>query len=660
MILSERMTHNAHKKYVVIALIVLCGAFIGVMGGILYAVAHDLPQIRALEDFQPSSSTRIYSTDNVLLAELFVEKRHPIALDEIPHDLKQALIAAEDRTFYQHNGVDLKGILRAVVKNILVGRFAEGASTISQQLAKTLFLTPKKKLIRKIKEAFLAFQLERRYTKDEILALYLNQIYFGSGAYGVESASRIFFGKSVKDLSLAECALIAGMPPAPSKYSPWINRDLALKRRAIVLGQMKGVGYITSESYDAAMVEPLALSRPKDAVKAPYFVAYTQTILEEMFGPSQLYSGGLNVHTTLSYDLQVAAERAVSEGLFAIEKRMKRSLLPKPEPQCGLISLDVHSGAIFAMVGGKDYSESPFNRTTLALRQPGSAFKPIVYAYAIEQGSAQNQIILDAPIVFRGADGHKDWRPENYSEKYLGEIPLRRALALSKNIPAVRLLESLGSSSVVRYAESLGITTPLIPNLSLALGTSEVTLIDLTRVYAVFANGGRAVEPYCIAAVMDSRGRSLLRANPRQRVAISQAVAAIITNMLEAVVQEGTGRKAQVLRRPLAGKTGTSDDFKDALFVGYSPSIAAGVWVGQDGYDTLGGGESGARAALPIWVEYMSAALANTPYEVFSIPDDVVQVPIDPLTGQVITDDALPSVKALFKKGTEPRLEHQR
>ena len=372
------MTNNAHRKYVVTALIVFCGVFIGVMSGILYAVTHDLPQIRALEDFRPSSVTRVYSADNVLLAEIFVEKRHPIPLGEIPQDLKQALIATEDRAFYQHSGVDLKGILRASVKNIVVGRFAEGASTISQQLAKTLFLTPRKELIRKVKEAFLAFQLERRYTKDEILALYLNQIYFGSGAYGVESASRIFFGKSVMDLSLAECALIAGMPPAPSKYSPWVNRDLALKRRAIVLGQMKAVGYITSESYDAAMVEPLALSRSKDAVKAPYFVAYTKAILEKMFGSSQLYKGGLHVHTTLSHDLQMAAERAVSEGLSALEKRMKRNRIPEPEPQSSLISLDVNSGAILAMVGGKDYSKSPFNRATQALRQPGSAFKPIV------------------------------------------------------------------------------------------------------------------------------------------------------------------------------------------------------------------------------------------------------------------------------------------
>lgn len=654
------MANSTSKRSIVIVLIIICGAFIGVMSGILYAVTHDLPQIRALENFQPSSVTRLYSADNVLLAELFVEKRHPIPLDRIPQDLKQALVATEDRAFYQHSGVDLKGILRAAIKNILVGKFAEGASTISQQLARTLFLTPKKKLIRKVKEAFLAFQLERRYTKDEILELYLNQIYFGSGAYGVESASRIFFGKSVKDLSLSECALIAGMPPAPSKYSPWVNRDLALRRRAIVLGQMKEVGYVTPARYAAAMAEPLALNRAKKTVKAPYFVAYTRTILEKTFGSSQVYKGGLDVYTTLSYDLQVAAERAVAEGLSALEKRMKRNRMPNPKPQCGLVSLDVHSGAIFAMVGGKDYSESHFNRATQALRQPGSSFKPIVYAHAIQRGMAQNQTILDAPIAFRGADGKNDYQPENYSEKFLGEIPLRRALALSRNIPAVRLLESLGPSSVAQFGHSLGIKTPLSPNLSLALGTSEMTLIDLTRVYAIFANGGKIVEPYSIAEVTDNRGRSLWRTTPRQRVAISQATAAIITNMLIAVVQEGTGRKARVLRRPVAGKTGTTNDFKDALFVGYSPSVATGVWVGQDGNDTLGRGESGARAALPIWIEYMSAALANTPYEVFNIPDDVVQVPIHPLTGQMIADDSSPSVKALFRKGTEPRLEHQR
>ncbi len=645
----------SHLKIASISLLLLFGIITGVLGGILFAVTRDVPQIRALESFQPSSISRVYSADNVLLAELFVERRHPVPLDKIPNDLKLALITTEDRTFYQHGGVDLKGILRAAIKDIYAGRFAEGASTISQQLAKTLFLTPEKKLIRKIKEAFLTFQLERRYTKDEILELYLNQIYFGSGAYGVESAARIFFGKSVDELSLSECALIAAMPKAPSRYSPWVNRDLALKRRATVLEQMKHTGAITASQYQIAIAEPLLLKARDKTVKAPYFVAYARAFLEEKVGSSQLYKGGLTVHTTLSHGLQLAAERAVSEGMATLEKRMRRNRIQDPDPQCGLISLNIHTGEILAMIGGKNYGRSRFNRATSANRQPGSAFKPIVYAYAVEQGSAQNRMILDAPVVFKGARSQEDYSPSNYTKTFLGEITLRQALALSKNIPAVRLLQKLGPEAVIHFAHGLGIKSALSPDLSLALGSSGVNLIDLTTAYAVFGNGGKLVEPHGIASVVDSRGRDLWHATPRQVAVMSPAGAGIITDMLEAVVQEGTGRKAQSLRRPVAGKTGTSNDFRDALFVGFSPTIAAGVWVGNDAYSTLGPGESGSRAALPIWIAYMSSALANTPYEVFAAPDETIRVHMNLVSGHLSADSDGASVSALFRKGTEPR-----
>ena len=642
-------------KYSIVVLLFICGILIGIIGGTLFAVTHDLPQIRDLENFQPSSVTKIYSADNVLLAELFIEKREPVPFARIPLYLKQATIATEDRAFYEHSGVYLKSIFRAVLKNIWAGKYVEGASTITQQLAKTLFLTPQKTVVRKIKEAFLSFQLERRYTKDEILELYLNQIYFGSGAYGVASAARIFFGKNLMDLNLAECALIAGMGPAPTQFSPLINPGLAIKRRGIVLVQMKSIGFITDEMFEQAMKEPLVLDKPEKSLVAPYFVEYTKAILEDTFGPSQLYKGGLSIVTTLSSQLQQAAELSIKKGLLELEKRMRLKQLNPIEPQCALISLDIHTGGILAMVGGRHFASSSFNRAVSARRQPGSAFKPIVYALAIEKDFSQNKIILDAPVVYKGATPKEEWQPENFSNHFEGEMTLRQALVLSKNIPAVRLLEMLGPASAVQFGKALGITTPLLPNLSLALGSFEVTLIELTSAYAIFANKGKKVEVNSVVEVVDSRGRSLWKIKPQQKAVMSEASAAIVTDMLQGVINEGTGSKALVLNRPVAGKTGTTNDFKDALFMGYSPSIATGVWVGQDRYQSLGDGETGASAALPIWIDFMSAVLTNTPYEDFDIPNDVVQVPIDPLTGYRVSDDMPSRVNALFKKGTEPR-----
>ncbi|OEU67741.1 MAG: hypothetical protein BBJ57_03690 [Desulfobacterales bacterium PC51MH44] len=648
-----------NKKKVAIFLVLAGGVIFGMIAGLFLALTHDLPQIRSLETFRPSSVTRIYSADKVLLAELFVEKRDPVPLKVIPQYLKKALIATEDRKFYQHSGVDLKGILRAIIKDIRAGAFVEGASTITQQLAKTLFLTPRKTLLRKIKEAFLAFQLERRYTKDEILELYLNQVYFGSGAYGVESAARIFFGKPVKDLGLVECALVAGMPKAPSRYSPLVNKELSLKRRNIVLKQMKETGIITETAFNKLINEPLYLAKQnKHLIKAPYFVEYVKNFLEETLGSSKLYKGGITILTTLDFKLQKAAESSVAKGLSALEDRMKRQKIKDPNSQCALIALDVQSGGILAMIGGDDFYKTPFNRATTARRQPGSAFKPIVYAHAIERGFPQNKIILDAPVAFKGAGKKKDWKPENFSRNYQGEMTLRMALTFSKNIPAVRLIEMLGPASVAQFGYTLGIDSTLSPNLSLALGTSEVTLIDLTTAFAVFPNNGKMIKPFGIMEVVDRNGRIVWRVKPHQKVVMSRAGAAIVTNMLEGVIQEGTGKKARVIKHPVAGKTGTTSEFKDALFIGFSPSIATGVWVGQDAFTTLGERETGAKAALPIWIEFMTAALADKPFQYFDIPDDVVKERINPSTGRIVSDDSPNAVTALFKKGTEPRRYH--
>ena len=592
-------------------------------------------------------------------AIFFLEKRDPVPIKIIADLLKKALIVTEDRSFYSHSGIDLKGISRAVFRDIKAGRFVEGASTITQQLAKTLFLEPRKTLLRKAKEAFLSFQIERRYTKDEILELYLNQVYFGSGAYGVESAAKIFFGKSVSDLNLPECALLAGLPRSPSRYSPLVDPDLAIKRRNIVLKQLRDTGVVTQSAYDIAKEAPLNLAKQdKTSVKAPYFIEYVKNFLEDTIGSSKLYKEGLRVVTTLNYNMQQMADLAAEKGLFNLEKRMKRYGIKNPEPQCALISLDAASGGILAMVGGRDFSKSPFNRATEARRQPGSAFKPIVYAYAVEQGFPQNKIILDAPVAFNIGNREKYWQPKNFSGTYEGERTLRKALALSKNIPAVRLIEMLGPSSVAGFAHTLGIQSPLSQNLSLALGTSDVTLMNLTAAYAAFPNKGKFIEPYGVTEVVDKAGRLIWRAKPEERIAMSRATAAIVTDMLRNVIQNGTGRKAKSIQRPIAGKTGTTDEFKDALFVGFSPSITTGVWVGQDAFSTLGKGETGARAALPIWIDFMTGALNDKPLQYFDIPDDVVIVPIDPSTGRLATDDDPHAEKAFFKRGTEPTSSH--
>ena len=649
------MKFRLNKKTVTILLVLLAGLATGVVFGAFFAFTHDLPQIRSLESFRPHTVTRIFSVNKVLLDEIYLEKRDPVPLKQIPHSLRAALVATEDRKFYKHSGVDVKGIARAIIKDIRAGKFVEGASTITQQLAKTLFLTPRKTIVRKIKEAILAFQLERRYTKDEILELYLNQVYFGSGAYGVASAAGIFFGKSVQDLSLAESALIAGMPKSPSRYSPLVNKELALKRRSIVLKQMRDTDIITANDYDRAVKEEINPHNRQKSIRAPYFIQYVKNNLEDILGASMLYKGGLSIYTTLDYGLQQTAEKAVANGLLSLQARMEKNNIENGSAQAALVAIGVKSGDIRAMVGGRDFGASVFNRATMARRQPGSAFKPLVYAYAIEQGFAQNQMLLDAPVVFKGASRGNDWRPQNFSETYLGEITLRKALAISQNIPAVRLIETLGPNSVARFAHRLGIESNLDPNLSLALGTSEVTLLNLTSVYAVFARGGKLIEPYGILEVTDHRERVIWSAKPQKRLVMTREGAAIITNMLEGVIAEGTGRKARILSGPVAGKTGTTNNYHDALFVGFSPAVAAGVWVGLDKGGTMGDNETGSRAALPIWMDFMATALADGPHQYFDLPDNVAKAHINPDTGKRAADGSKSAVTALFKKGTEPQ-----
>ncbi|MCP4746038.1 MAG: penicillin-binding protein 1A [Desulfobacteraceae bacterium] len=633
---------------------ILAGVLSGITAGAFTLLTKDLPQIQELENYKPSAATRVYSVEQELIGEFYLERRTPITLDQIPKDLITAFLATEDRKFYRHSGIVIQSIVRAMVKNISSGRYVEGASTLTQQLAKTLFLTPRKTLLRKLREAVLAIQLERRYTKNEILELYLNQIYLGSGAYGVNSAARLFFRKPVQELTLAECALVAGLAQSPSRYSPFINHDLARKRRNNVLKKMLNTGAITKKVYKQALEQPVPTQASHEQGKgeiAPYFVQFIKKRLEAAVGDLLMYKGGLTVYTTVDYDLQQTAERAVTDGLNELEKRMVANSISNPDPQAGLVALRVQTGEILCLVGGRNFSKSQFDRAVLARRQPGSAFKPVIFALAIEKGFEQTQLLLDAPVVFQNPLTGRDWQPKNFSGAYEGEISLRRALAKSKNVPAVRLMEMLSPSSAVEFAKNMGISAPLLPNLSLALGVSEISLLELTSAYTVFANHGKYIQPYGITEIRNDQGKVIWRSKPHQRIAMSRTGAAIVTDMLNGVINEGTGQKTRaILSGPLAGKTGTTNEFRDALFIGYSPAIAVGVWVGNDNASSLGPGESGARAAMPIWIKFMQSSPRQNSQLYFDIPDDVRAVHIHSRTGKLTSEYDPNAVKALVRR----------
>jgi penicillin-binding protein 1A len=457
-------------------------------------------------------------------------------------------------------------------------------------------------------------------------------------------------------MDLAQCALIAGLPKAPSRYTPLINPDLAEKRRNLVLSIMRDQNLITDNQYRLAIGEPvLDASRATAPGSAPYFVQYIKPALEAAIGPSLLYKGGLTVHTTLSYRLQQTAEASVEKGLIRLQRRMNSAKNPEASPQGALVAIDIRTGGILAMVGGRHFPESAFNRATDARRQPGSAFKPIIYALAIAQGFTQATLVLDAPVVFKGGNNNEDWQPENFSKSYQGEMTLRQALTHSKNIPAVRLVERLGPSAVVQFAHKLGIDSPLAPNLSIALGATDSTLLEITAAFAVFPNGGSHIPPFGVTEILDRNHTLLWRARPIIRSVMTETEAAIMVDMLQGVVEEGTGKQARRLNMPVAGKTGTTNDFKDALFVGFSPAVAAGVWVGMDDFSPLGDRETGARAALPVWIDFMAATRPESTALYFDIPDNMKKVPMDPVTGRAVPDGNGGAVKALFAIGTEPK-----
>ena len=615
-----------------------------------FTVLHrSLPSVTALETIQPLQGTQVFDENDEPISEYQVERRIFVPLPSIPRALRDALIATEDKRFYSHFGLDPIGILRALYQNYRRGRFAEGGSTITQQLTKVLFLTPDKSLERKLKEAVLALELERRYPKDRILEMYLNQVYFGQGAYGVEAAARTYFGKPVSDLELGEAALLAGLPRAPSAYSPFDHPAAAKRRRDVVLNRMVDAGLLKPADAKRIAASDLGLLPPeRRRTSGQYFLDYVQQALEARFGADMVFKGGLHAYTSLSPSMQLMAEQSLRDGLRAVEARSSGSGTDHPEG--AILTIDPQTGYIKAMVGGFDFFRSEFNRAVAARRQPGSAFKPFVYVAAVEAGFTPATVIDDAPVTYPLGRNGKPWKPDNYDRKFRGPTTLQQAVEESINVVTVKLQERIGVDRTIRVARRVGISSPLNADLTLALGTSDLSLLELTSAYSALANQGVWVEPTAIRYVTDAQGKLLFEGVPQGTEAMAPAVAYVITHMLEGVVERGTGQGANVLGRAIAAKTGTSNDYSNAWFIGFTPHVVTGVWVGYDRPRSLGRDETGSRVAVPIWTSYMSKVLAHTAKEDFPVPDGVTVVLVDedPL------GECLRPVPMAFIVGTEP------
>ena len=658
------MISNRLEKWIKISIsIVMILITVVVVFGILsyFYFTYGLPSIETLRNYKPSTVTRFYADDGELIGEFFFEKREVVSLARMPNHLIQAFVAGEDARFFQHRGLDYLAIVRALSRNIFSGEILQGGSTITQQVVKSLLLSPEKSFARKIREAILAFKIEKNLTKEEILFLYLNQIYLGRGAYGVAAAAENYFGKSIEELNLAESALLAGLPQAPSKYSPLHHPDQARKRQQYVLYRMVDIGFISDGQLGAALQVTLTFKEKQNSFmdKAPNFVEVVRKYVEDKYGKEALYKKGLRVYTTIDLNSQRTAQEAVESGLREIEKRQKYQPADPPVALEGsLLCFDLASGYVKAMVGGRDFKKSQFNRAIQARRQTGSAFKPIVYASALDKGYTLTSVVVDAPSVYEW--GEKRWKPKNYGEKFSGPITFRNALTHSVNVVTVKIAQNIGIDYITDYAKKLGISSPLQNDLSMALGSSSLSLYELTNAYAVFANQGRIFKPIFIKKILDGDG-NLIEENlplfyPRElgneEQALTPQTAYLMTYLLEGVVRNGTGWKAKALKRPAAAKTGTTDQFIDAWFIGYTPEFITGVWVGFDDETSLGENETGSRAASPIWVTFMSKVLKDKPVQDFPIPEGVEFTKIDPRTGQ--TGTGRETILECFKEGTGP------
>ena len=719
----------AFRRYfgsVLFAALLVFSITLGATGGVLFVYNSDLPQVESLEAYRPDVVTEVYGDDGQVIGSFALEHRLIVEASQIPPVLKDAIVSVEDQNFYRHWGLDFYGISRAALKNIMAGRVVEGGSTITQQLAENLFLSPRREWALKLQEALFSIQIERRYTKDEILTLYSNQIYLGHGMYGFAAASDFYFGKNIGDLNLEEAAMLAALPRAPGRYSPVANPARGLMRRNYVIDRMVAEGKVPVDEGEQAKQRPIRLNAPQNPDQlAPYFVEELRQYLEETYGTYAVHERGLRVYSTLNARMQRAAEDSLRRGLRDYDKRhgwrgitvnlidngfddiethsleaWKRplrdgdivpgivleansatatvrvgtyryevtgadiswtgerspgaifsrgdvaeflvnaidpaektialSLEQIPEVQGSLIAIDQRTGEVKAMVGGYDFEQSKFNRATQALRQTGSAFKPLLYTAALDYGMRPDHLISDEPVDF---DGYK---PSNYDQRYVGPITLRRALAESRNIPAVQVLNEIGFDTLIPMVARFGISSLIEPYLPIALGATDINLIELTSAYSTFPNDGVRVEPRLINRVTDYDGDILEENFPEPHDVISSELATVMVDLLREVVRSGTAVRAQSLGQPAGGKTGTTNDFTDAWFMGFTPSLTAGVWVGFDERLTLGSGEIGGRTALPIWVSFMEQVYEDTPVETFD------RVATEVLESTSITDRSQP------------------
>jgi len=639
------------KVFKIISLFFLSVLFVAFLIGSLYFASVFMS---AKKDFNKVVSvnilpvpTKVYSSDGKLIGSFGLQNRIPVKLKDISMNMKYAILASEDARFYDHGAIDLVSMFRALIADIVHKKIVQGGSTITQQLVKNIYLTPSKTITRKLKEVILAYRLEKKLTKNQILNLYLNTVYFGAGAWGIESAARTYFDTHAKDLTIPQSALLAGLVKAPSAYNPYKHPEDAKRRMIYVLKRMYDNHFITFEQYKKAMNSKIVLKKQSanffGLIVAPYFTDYVRSWLIDKYGEDIVYTSGLKVYTTLDTRLQRYAFIAVKTGVLGLKKRYDGL-------QSSLLAMDPKTGYIKAMVGGFSYEKSQFNRALQAERQPGSSFKPFIYLTAISQGYMPTDTVKDEPEVFRF--NGKEWRPQNYEGTFHGTVSLMYALVHSVNVATINLLNAIGIENVIKTAKRLGIKEKIPHNLSIALGSLSVRLIEMVRAYASFDNYGLLPKPIFITKVVNRYGKVIYDNEPQLKRVSNTIDAFILTGMLKNVINYGTGRKARVIGRPLAGKTGTTNDYKDAWFIGFSPDLVCGVWVGYDNNRTIFRGATGARAALPIWITFMKNALRGKPIQTFPIPSGVTKKVIESL-GPPENPDELnkkPTIQNLYEQ----------
>jgi len=754
-------------KWIGLLLIICIFAAVAGMAGLYVYFASGLPKITSLKDYQPPVISTVYSQGNQKIAEFYNQRRIVTPLDRMPENLINAFIAAEDARFYAHEGIDFHSIIRAFFKNLEAGRIVQGGSTITQQVTRSFFLTHERSYSRKIKEAILAYRIDKRFSKEQILFLYLNQIYLGHGAYGAEAAAQNYFGKSAEKLNLSECAMLAGLPQAPSRYSPYKHPELAKQRQIYVLNRMVQEGMISDRAADRAIARELEIKSRKNWFmgNVPYYSEHIRRILIEKYGREKVYTDGLTVYTAVDVNMQETARNAVKKGLYALDKRQgyrgpirhlsheaiesfsrevqkeietdplhpgrrirgvvievndaagtvtvrigdergviylsdmkwarpanpekrytrhrirkpgdvlsvgdvirvrikkrrtetdewQAALTQIPKVQAALLCIETGTGRVNTMVGGRDFSESQFNRAIQSRRQPGSAFKPIIYAAALDKGYTPATVIFDSPIVFEDTKHDFTWKPKNYDQTFHGPTLFRTGLIKSRNIITVKILRDIGIDYAIDYAHKLGIVSQLDRDLSLALGSSGLSLLEIVKAYSVFANQGVLIEPNYITRIEDRHGNVIFESKAKQERVIDESTAYVITHLLKEVVQSGTGWRVKALNRPVAGKTGTTNNLYDAWFIGYTPRCVTGVWVGFDQEQSLGEKETGSRAASPIWLDFMEQVLSDKPERVFPVPESVVFTKIDLETGRLPIPESDHTAYECFKEATAPK-----